>query len=87
MPDWIGKNVGCTSKTSRMFLSVRTSLGNRYDLPPVQQHDLIGKAGGEIQIMDHSHRHHVRSAGKAAHLFHKIDLMTDVEKGERLVKK
>ena len=56
-----------------------------YDSPVFHQHNLIGKTRGQIQVVNHADRYHVRRCGKRAHLFHEIYLMPNVEKSQRLV--
>lgn len=51
-----------------------------YHMSMVQQHELVSKASGEIQIVNHSDRDNIRSGGEAAHLFHKYDLVMNVQK-------
>lgn len=47
----------------------------------VQQHDLIGKARGEIEIMNHADNKKVGRIGKRAHFLHEIDL--NISQSER----
>src|SRR4029078_9533025 len=62
-----------------------TSAGNETSV--IEQNDLVRKPRGQIKIVHHADCDHVRRVGNSAHLFHEIDLMRYVEKGQRLIKK
>src|ERR1051325_6805207 len=53
----------------------------------IKEHNLIGKPRRKIQIVNHTHGNYVSCVSELVHLFHKIDLMTDVQKRERLIEK
>jgi hypothetical protein len=53
----------------------------------IQQHDVIGKASRQIEIVYDAHRDDIRRSRKLFYLFHEIDLVADVQKREWLVEK
>jgi len=57
-----------------------------FDARLIQQHDVIGKASREIEVVHDTHRHDIRRSRKLFYLFHEIDLVADVEEREWLVK-
>src|SRR5207244_491337 len=56
------------------------------DQPPfVQQQDLVGESRGEVQIVQHADDDEILLLRQRLQLAHELQLVTDVEEGERLV--
>src|SRR3954467_5302273 len=51
----------------------------------IEHQDLIGKPRGEIQIVHYAYSNNVSGIGEASNPLHEIDLVTDVEKRQRLI--
>ena len=56
-----------------------------HDASAIHQDNLIGETRGQIQIVNYADCDNVRRVSKRAHLLHKIDLVANVEKRQRLV--
>src|ERR1041384_7478524 len=57
----------------------------RDNAPAIQHHDLIGKSRREIEIVDYAYGNNVSGIGEISYPLHEIDLVTDVEKRQRLI--
>src|SRR5215470_7501580 len=66
----------------------REHLGGRAvgdEASATQHQDLIGEAGGEVEIVNYAYSDHISSIGETSYSLHEIDLVTDVEKRQGLV--
>src|SRR5436190_664980 len=63
----------------------RSSL--RYQTPFIKQRNLIREARCEIQVMNYSDGDNVGRVSEGTDLFHKVDLVMNIEERERLVEK
>src|ERR1051326_1052079 len=52
-----------------------------------EHQDLIGKPRSEIEIVHHAYGNHIAGICKTPYPLHEIDLVTDVEKRQRLIEK
>src|SRR5258707_11179870 len=53
----------------------------------MEKHDLIAETRREIQVVNDSHDNQVSLFQKLPQLFHELELVIDVEEGQRLIEK
>ena len=86
-PVGVAAITGSTPNAVRTFSGVITAVGRpgRQHGAVVQQDELVGEARRQGEVVDDADHDEVRRRGEVAQLAHQIDLVADVEKGQRLV--
>src|SRR5579872_7285720 len=55
------------------------------DAGAVKQDQAIRKMRSQVEVMHHAYYHHILLGREGPHLFHEIDLVTNIEEGQRFV--